>query len=436
MKSFLQSDAAHRLVGVVVGVVIVGVALAVGRYVPTQPTVALGVSVAVLALGLTVVDPAVIPLLAMPLVLVVHRIGAGGLQLSVSDAALFAATMAALVFTPRPFSPALRNLLWLSAAYQFATLFTVIVNPYLANTVEWFHAWMLVSGALIVGWTIGRSGFAKLGMSLLLVTALVLALVTLGHAALQYARGDFSAVYLSWPYPMHKNFVGTVLGFAAAIAYVRPTWMGWGRVLAGATFWIASAGVIVTQSRQAIIGLGVAVFVVALRRDNVKRSTLAVVAVVPAMIFVATLVRDQLASGDRFNSIFQRVKWIEETLSAWAGSPWVGHGLRYWYQPGELAFQPPNAELEVLASAGIVGLVFFLVLLVGALVVLWRVDPAYGTLAVAMILSRLAQSQFDLYWAAVQGSLPWLVAGICLGALARAEADAPIALPAQARVAP
>ena len=71
----------------------------------------------------------------------------------------------------------------------------------------------------------------------------------------------------------------------------------------------------------------------------------------------------------------------------------------------------------MLASAGVVGLIGFLVMWIGVLVVLWRVDPRFGTLAVAILLCRLVQSQFDLFWVAVQVSVPFVVAGICLGAM-------------------
>ena len=57
------------------------------------------------------------------------------------------------------------------------------------------------------------------------------------------------------------------------------------------------------------------------------------------------------------------------------------------------------------------GLVAFLLLMVVALRVAWRLDPAYGSLAVAVLVSRLVQGQFDLFWAAVQGSLPFVVLG-------------------------
>ena len=44
-------------------------------------------------------------------------------------------------------------------------------------------------------------------------------------------------------------------------------------------------------------------------------------------------------------------------------------------------------------------------------------------LLLAVVLSRFVQGQFDLFWVSVQVSLPFVIAGICLGALARAESE-------------
>jgi hypothetical protein len=108
----------------------------------------------------------------------------------------------------------------------------------------------------------------------------------------------------------------------------------------------------------------------------------------------------------------------------WKEAPVFGHGLRYWYLGGWADFQPPQAEIEVLVSAGILGLAAFIVMWVGMLIVLWRVDPLYGTLAFSALLSRIVQAQFDLFWVAAQVSIPFVIAGICLGAQAFAASTA------------
>jgi hypothetical protein len=138
------------------------------------------------------------------------------------------------------------------------------------------------------------------------------------------------------------------------------------------------------------------------------------------------MVRNQIASGNEFNSFFQRIDWFHDSVHVWSTDPFFGAGLRWWYTDRfENAFQPPNGTLEMLSTAGIVGLTGFVILLVGSVVVLWRVDPKYGSVALMVVLSRIVQGQLDLFWVAVQTSIPFLIVGICMGAHGRALADPP-----------
>lgn len=398
-----------------------------GRTATTRPELAVIVAIVILVLGLTLVEPATVPLLSLPLMLVVSRVGLGGVDLSVSDFVLGIAMWPALFLAKRPYSPQLRALLWLAGIYQLATVFTVLNNPYAANIVEWFHAGVLVIGGLLVGWIVGRHGYARLGLRLLLGLITVLAVVTIVQGALQFASGIFAPVYVTWPYDMHKNFVGTVCGIGAGIAYARPAWVEWRRWWLILAFFLNAAAVLLTQSRQALIGLIAAIVVLVLRgRGEHKRSKVVLLLAAPALVFVTRLVQDQVESGNQFNSVFQRLSWFQDSFDVWITDPWFGVGLRWWYTDRfPVQFQPPNAEVEVLTSAGVLGLAAFLVLMVGAVVVLWRLDPVYGTLALSVLVNRLVQAQFDLYWVAVQASLPFVVIGIALGAQGLVLAQAP-----------
>ncbi len=354
--------------------------------------------------------------------MVAERVGAGGIDLSVSDVALAAAFGTALLLGHHPYSLALRRLLVLNLIYQFATLFTVIVNPNVQNTTEWFHAWLLVSGALIVGWALGRAGHARIALLLLLGAASAIAVGTIFTGLFQYLGGDFDAVYPLWPFPMHKNAAGTMMAFAALIAYLRPDWarlpVGWSR----AAFWLLIVAIVMTQSRQALIGLIVAMVVIAARRGGPKHSRWPLLLVVPALWLIITTVSDQINSQNEHNSVLVRLGWFREVYALWKESPLFGHGLRYWYTKPESPFQPPQGELEVLASAGVIGLIGFTIMWIGILIVLWKIDPRYGTLAFAVVLSRIVQGQFDLFWVAGQVSVPFLIAGICVGAKALDDA--------------
>ncbi|MCE0486886.1 O-antigen ligase family protein [Ornithinimicrobium sediminis] len=414
-----------RALGVLAVVVSVGIVVVVGYLAASQPALALGVAGVVLLAGISVRQPVVLPLVAMPLMVVVARVGPPGLDMSVSDLVLGVAFWPAVLLAPRPFSPDLRRLLWLNVVYQAATLLTVVANPFLANTVEWFHAWLLVSGSLVVGWAVGRSGYAVQGVSLFLLACVLLAASTVVQGALQWAGGSFAAIYPSWPWSMHKNFIGTLLSFSAVLAFVRPGWLRWPRWAMRLVFWVSAAGIAFAQSRQAMLALAVVLVIVSLRTHPDKgRQWFAALAMAPVALVVASLVRQDVESGNVHNSVFQRLTWFEDSVAAWQTNPWFGLGLRYW-TTGETpyAFQPPQVFLEVLATTGVIGLLGFLVMAVGMLRVLWSMDPRYGTLAFAMLLTRLTQGQFDLFWVGVSVSVPFAVAGVCLGAHALHTAD-------------
>jgi hypothetical protein len=135
--------------------------------------------------------------------------------------------------------------------------------------------------------------------------------------------------------------------------------------------------------------------------------------------------------------VFQRLNWFQDSIDIWLNDPIFGVGLRWWYTDRfPTKFQPPNAELEVLTTTGVIGLLAFLAVAVGTLIVLWRLDPVYGTLGTVVVLSRFVQSQFDLFWTAVQVSIPFVIAGICIGAAARAQSNDDVVLPSTERREP
>jgi len=408
---------AEQAVVVAGGVAAVAVVVAVSLY---DMTWGLAAAALVLAVGLAACSPGALLAFSMPALSLVPRVGAGGVDLSISDVVLAAGFCVALVLGRRPFSRSLRSLLWVTAVYQAATLFTVVANPYTANTVEWFHAWLLTGGAVVVGWAAARDGHARLATNLLVAPMVVIALAAIAVGVPRILSGDPSPVYLGSPFDLHKNALGDILAFGATIAYARPRWLGWNRPLALSLFGLFVAGIAASQSRQAMVGLGVAVLVIILRHEpGRRRSRLPLLAIPPALWYVWQTVAEQLASGNTFNSTYQRLTWFEQSLAVWNQNEWFGVGLRWWTAGRtDFEFQPPNAELEVLSSAGTVGLVGFGVLCVGALVVTWRVDPRYGTLAFAVLANRFVQGQLDLFWVAVQTSLPFVVVGLCLGAQA------------------
>lgn len=416
----------RRMLTLANGTAVVATAIAVGALTARQPLVGLVLAAAILGLGLTVAEPAVIPVLVVPASLVAARAPLGATGISYADVAMGIAVWPALLLGGRPYSVPVRRILWAVAAYEAITLLSLVNTPTRYGAVEWAHQLVLLAGSLVVGWAVGRRGLARLGFGLLVVAALGIATLAVVTAMQAYVHGLFAPAYVTWPYAMHKNLVGTTLGMVAAALLTNPPWLRWPRrVMVVAVVWLL-LGVAVAQSRQGIIGF-IVVAAVIVFRDPARRRSRGWTALLGGgtLLFVWALVTDQLASNNAFNSANQRVTWFQDSLQLWLSSPWLGLGNRWWYSglhPN--SFQPPNVEIELLTTTGLVGLLAFFTMMGTMLVVLWRLPPAYGMFGFVAVLSRLVQSQFDIFWLTVQSTLPFLLAGLALGAYEYAKPTA------------
>ncbi|WEG09192.1 hypothetical protein PU630_01110 [Microbacterium horticulturae] len=386
----------------------------------TLGDVAFLIALAVVCAALALVDPPLVAVVALPATVLQSRVG--GL-LSVADLVLALAAAVVLILVRPQGLRSMQSLLWAGTFYLACSLPSVVLNPFSSNIIEWFHEVALVLGSMIVGFAVGRTGRASLAARLYLLACLVIAAWASAVGLIYIAQGALQPVGLP---DLNKNTIGGMLGFAIVMVYARPTWlrlpswMTWGTIL------LCGAGISAAQSRQAMVGAIAGVFIVSLRRrpETGRFPKIVWFAAVPVLFIVLTMVNDQLDSGNQFNSSYQRLSWYAETIRIWLTSSVFGVGQRWWYtgQFGE-AFQPPNAELEVLSTFGVVGLGGFLVMFAVAIWATWRINPVYGTVGTAIIATRFVQAQFDLYWVAGQASLLWIIAGICYGVLERDRAQ-------------
>jgi polysaccharide biosynthesis protein PslJ len=410
----------RRIVAGLFGVaVLLIVAGALGLISARFGSYAIVAAVTILAVGLASTDIGLIPVMALPATLLMMRVGGA---LSVSDVVLAAAALPAVLLYKSAEAEDIRPLIWLGVIYQAALLPGLLLNPYRDNIQEWVHELFLVLGSLVVGWVVGRRGQARtalniyiLGCTLIGVWAFVYGLYMLGTS------GTFGPVYLPF---LHKNFIGNALAYALLLAYVRPDWLGWSKRLSWFLMIACAAGIAASNSRQAILSVAVAVAILSLRsrQGGGGRGRLLLLALVPAVWYVGRTVYEQLTSDNPFNSTSQRLTWFVESLEVWQTSPIFGVGLRWWYSDRFNAhFQPPNAFLEMLTSAGVVGLLAFIVMCAGGLWVVFRLEPRYGNAALAVMIARFCQGQLDLYWVAGQASIPWLMAGLAFGVKAHEQ---------------
>lgn len=373
----------------------------------------LAAGAAILAVGAIAWDAMILPVLTVPATLLVFRVSASSSNLSFSDLVLGVATLCAIPMFKLRNDTYVAKLLFLLAVYEATTFLNVIYNPYRANLIEWVHEAFLVGGSLIIGWLIASRHRAAAATTAYLVGSCLIAVWAMAWSLTHH----LAAAYL--PLGMQKNYIGDMLCFAFLLAYARPDWTSQ-RIAKHATkIWaICALGMLASQSKQAMISAVVGVGILTYRDRNLRRHAKAIAAAcVPMVIIAAVIVDKKLRSTNKFNSVHQRETWLRQSLQIWHLSPWFGIGLRWWYTNRvPFSFQPPNGEAEVLTSAGLVGLAGFLVLIVGAVVILRKMPKRYGTLALAIVVARLVQGQLDVFWVTAQGSIPWLIAGMCLGA--------------------
>lgn len=403
------------------GLLVIAVGAGIGVLSAGYVEFAIPVAITVLIIGLAAKDLSLIAALTAPATLIVARVGG---VLSVSDVVLAAATLFALLMLRGRGALDLQPLIWAGMSYLALALPTVILNPYAANAVEWVHEVFLVLGSMVVGFVTGRQGKASLSIGLYIVACCAIGLTAAFVAVVSFGQtGTFQPVYLG---DLHKNAIGGMLAVAAVIAYARPAWLGWNPRWTYAAAAVCTIGIIASQSRQGLVGALVGILIVSLRPlvRGRKRGKLIWLATVPVVAFILSQVNVQLASGDRFNSVYQRLTWFGQSVDIWLQSPVFGVGLRWWYTDKfKEGFQPPNAELEVLTTVGVVGLIGFFLMFASAAWLLAKMDPVYGTVGLAVLATRFTQAQFDLYWVAGQASLLWIVAGICYGVRARDRAE-------------
>lgn len=419
-RTFRARNAARVSLGVAA---LIALGFVVGLVATTETDLAIPLAVVVLLIGVATIDLSLIPVLAVPATMAVVRVG----PMSAADLVLGLCSIVALLLLRGRGAIALQPLMWAGTCYLALTTPQLLLNRYPGNYIEWAHEIALVLGSLVIGFVVGREGHARLALGSYVAICWVLAVAAI-YTSL---TNGFTPVYLG---EFHKNTLGAILMIGALIAFANPPWLGWRPLLGYVSFGVFGIGMLAAQSRQALVGALVGVLVIGLRPrfHNGKRSRWMWLILFPVAYFVWAAVVEQLESGDEFNSSNQRLSWYDDSFKVWLQSPLFGVGHRWWVtgHTGYAGFQPPNVLLEVMTTVGILGLIGFVAMFGAAIWILAKMNPVYGTLALAVVVGRFAQAQFDIYWVAGHASILWMIAGICVGVEVRDKANGVVRTPA------
>lgn len=392
--------------------------LAASALVPLAATdherIAILVAVACLAASLALVDPLLFPVLALPATLLLQRLGGSAIGSSVdlSDVVLLIGTGMAVPMIPWATARILRRVLLLDLTYQVLIVTSLVAAHGSTELLAWIHRWLLVSGGVVVGWVLARGGRARQAVSLYLAGTALLALIAMVHAVTSGFQPAQFGLY-------QKNYIGAELVPAIVVAHLDPPWLGLDRRLGRTVIGLDILGLLASQSKQAIVELVFILFLLIVTMPNVRRrSRLVLAGAAPAAVFAYIVSMRELRKFEHggFNSLKERAIALSNALAASAGHRWFGLGP-HWYLLARYAgnIQPPDVFVEELAATGVVGLLGLLVLVFGSATVLARLPRSIGMLGLVLVLGRLVEGIFDLYWVSAAGTLPWIFVGLSAG---------------------
>ncbi|MDQ3679837.1 MAG: O-antigen ligase family protein [Actinomycetota bacterium] len=376
-----------------------------------RPALAVGVAVLVLVAVLASTDPLSVAVLAVLGVWITRRGGAGGLDISGSDALLAVATFASVPFVPWS-RPSLRRVLAAVVVFEAVLFVTVLAHPSAAGLFEWGHRLFLTGGAVVVGAALAHHGRTRPVLSAFLaVTALVGAAV----AAASVTVGGGSAEILGF----HKNFIGSMMLAGLAVSHLAPSSTGFSRFQLAVAKGLCAAGLLGSQSRGAIIALLAALVVAVVRSGHIRRRSAPLfVILVPLALFAFFSLRSQVEQREEgeTSSITERDRLRDQGLEAWRESPVFGQGMRF-FERGELELRsdPHNVVVGSLSETGVVGLAALVGLLAATVRVTWRLPNEVALAALTIVVARFVHGLFDIYWVAATQTLPWLIVGMALG---------------------
>jgi hypothetical protein len=304
-----------------------------------------------------------------------------------------------------------RGILW----YQAVLILIVVANPNRYDIVEWFHRFSYLGGSVLVGWTIANYGRTRSALRLFLWGSSVVALISIEQAFATHFQPAQWGGY-------QKNSIGAVMWVAVVVAQVRPAWTGLGRTEARVTKYLCFAGLLASQSRQAIISLILAIAVATFLNPDVRRrSKLVLLGCLPLVVILYYSFSLAARNNPKFNSVSIRFGQISDALHVWHLSPLLGEGMRFYDLPQYLSVTaPPNVLVDNLASTGIVGSLAFCYLVYMTMRTMNRVPRVFGTLGLVILLGHYVDGLFDVFWIGANMIPPLVIAGLSLGA---ADAD-------------
>jgi O-antigen ligase len=292
---------------------------------------------------------------------------------------------------------------------------TLAFNPSLRADFEWLHRVALVAGAILVGAWLVASGLHRTALRLILGVTTLIATLALAEGL---AKGFASPAQ---PLDYQKNFVGSIIATVLLVLLAAHRHFGLSRRVLITSALLLVGGLVASHSRGAMVALSVGALIWFFRGTPGATPRLRAAAMVAAIgigVFAGTSVWGELHQAPGTHSSLTVRQAVEkQTRELWIHHPWTGVGLRFFKTPRYAGYQAPNNVFdEIAAEAGVLGLIGFVVFVVGSLVGLGRLRGDLATAGLCVVAARFTHGLFDIYWTGGTTTLPWIIAGMGLAA--------------------
>jgi len=357
--------------------------------------------------------------------LAVDIVGGGPAKVSLPDLLMLLALATGLLVTPSDAWRPLKAMLPLVGAYAAVLLFAVLAEPVVGALVDGVQRLQIVLVPLAVGGVLLRVRQLDRALSCYVATASLLAVT-------------FALGVLPEALEFQKNPVGQYIAGAILVVAFDPT-----RRLRLLSLAPLAYGLFQTQSRGAVLGLLVGLAALLVARQGAERIRAAAL-LLPVLLVLGlsyaslpddvqrrttTLSadaerKDGQESGGEY-TIEIRKAYRDDALRIVRSQPLTGVGIGNYRSgveaEGTLTNDPHNVLLLEAAEGGVPLAIGFLVLVVGATVLIWtrRGSTPLAPLAMAVHVSIVSHGLVDVYWVRGTPVLGWLLVGAVLADAAR-----------------
>ena len=196
-------------------------------------------------------------------------------------------------------------------------------------------------------------------------------------------------------------------------------------------------GLLMTQSRGAILATGVGLVLLFLLQSSSARPVFArasvlVVMAIATFAFLPAAFQSRLTTYSATQntpgaySLYIRQQFTASAKQIIRTHPWIGIGVGNYREPGTGPGSPPQDPHNVLllqAAEGGYGFAASFVLLIGGvLLVLRRIRAVeIAPVAAAVLLATVAHGLVDVYWVRATPVLGWLLVGMAFGCYAKSS---------------